>query len=260
MESSKPNVESMLDTHQELPKIFREKPIYIATFLGGPLAAGYIMAHNFKIFGEPAKAKMAWLISILVSILLLWMVMKMPTSVKIPNQLIPLIYTGIAYGLVYYYQGRNIETHLKKGGKYFSGWRVAGVTSISLVILCALIFSGLYFTDVTLNSSCKAYGLTENKIYYKSSNITVAELDKIAKTLEDVGEFTNDKSIDIYVKKGVGNYAITYTLMGKASEDPEIIKYFESERNKIQKEFPSDHIIIQFSSEGKLDDVVKILN
>ncbi|HET6992592.1 MAG TPA: hypothetical protein VFJ43_14760, partial [Bacteroidia bacterium] len=92
METTKTDIESITNAQQELPKIFRVKAIYGATFLGGPLAAGYIMAHNYKIFGEPGKAKLSMAIAILSTLLLFLFVFNLPSSVKIPNQIIPLFY------------------------------------------------------------------------------------------------------------------------------------------------------------------------
>ncbi|HEX5552072.1 MAG TPA: hypothetical protein VFX43_02405 [Chitinophagaceae bacterium] len=38
-------------------KIYINKAIYVATYLGGPLVAGYLISSNFKVFNEPGKAK-----------------------------------------------------------------------------------------------------------------------------------------------------------------------------------------------------------
>ena len=38
-------------------KIYKNRAIEIATFLGGPLVAGYLIAENFKAFNEPDKSK-----------------------------------------------------------------------------------------------------------------------------------------------------------------------------------------------------------
>ena len=37
-------------------KLYNERAILIATFLGGPLAGGFLLAQNFNAFNEPGKA------------------------------------------------------------------------------------------------------------------------------------------------------------------------------------------------------------
>jgi hypothetical protein len=46
-------------------KLYKENAIVGATFLGGPLVAGYLAAENFKQLEQPAKARTAWIIAIL---------------------------------------------------------------------------------------------------------------------------------------------------------------------------------------------------
>jgi len=50
--------EQTLDNQILVGKIYKAKEIYVGTFLGGPLVAGYTIAENFKIFGEIDKAKL----------------------------------------------------------------------------------------------------------------------------------------------------------------------------------------------------------
>jgi len=41
-------------------KVYRDKTIYVGTFLGGPLVAGYLIAQNFKTFNEQDNIKKTW--------------------------------------------------------------------------------------------------------------------------------------------------------------------------------------------------------
>lgn len=50
-------MEQILDIQTSTQKIYRDKAIWVGTFLGGPLAAGYLIAENFKAFNDPAKVK-----------------------------------------------------------------------------------------------------------------------------------------------------------------------------------------------------------
>ncbi|MGB3453203.1 MAG: hypothetical protein WBA59_05210 [Moheibacter sp.] len=49
-------------------KIYKDKAIWVGTFLGGPLVAGYYIAENFKAFNDSKKAKKTWFFAILSTI------------------------------------------------------------------------------------------------------------------------------------------------------------------------------------------------
>ena len=49
-------------------KIYKDPALLLGAFFGGPLAAGYMIAGNFKAFGRPDKAKKTWLFTILATI------------------------------------------------------------------------------------------------------------------------------------------------------------------------------------------------
>ncbi len=41
-------------------RVYKTNMIYLGSWLGGPLVAGYLIAENFKAFGEFSKAKKTW--------------------------------------------------------------------------------------------------------------------------------------------------------------------------------------------------------
>lgn len=62
------NMEQTLEIQNGSKKIYKDKAIWVGTFLGGPLVAGYFIAENFKVFGEYGKAKKTWIYAILTTI------------------------------------------------------------------------------------------------------------------------------------------------------------------------------------------------
>ena len=101
-------------------KLYKDRSIYIGTFLGGPLVAGYLASENFKQLGQPGKVQVSWAIGICATVLLFGAVFLIPGIEKVPNVIIPLVYTGIAQLLVQRFQGAAIKTHLETGGQAFS--------------------------------------------------------------------------------------------------------------------------------------------
>jgi hypothetical protein len=243
----------------DLPKIFREQAIMRGTFLGGPLAAGYLIAHNFKVFGEKDKVRNTWIISILATVLIFYIILHLAASVKIPNQVIPFLYSGIAYGLVAYYQSKNIESHLKERGQYYNGWRVAGTSIIALLITCAGVFSCVYFTDPTFTASRKEYGITKNQILYKKADITDQELDKMADSFKAAGLFGDELTVSVLIEKKNSDYTISIPLQKDAWNDPNTVNGFQALREGVQANFPNGHIRINLTSTD-IGDVKKTLD
>jgi len=121
------------------PKLYKDRTIYIGTLLGGPLVAGYLVAENFKVFGEQDKIKITWAISIVATIVIFSAIFLIPDVDKIPRFIIPLAYSAIAQSLVKKYQGAIIQQHLDKGAKAYSGWRAAWIGLVGAIILMALL-------------------------------------------------------------------------------------------------------------------------
>jgi hypothetical protein len=128
-------------------KLYRDKSVYTSTFLGGPLAAGYLAAHNYKHLGQQRKVKTAWLIAILSTIVIFGGALLIPQVENIPKYIIPLIYTGIAQYLVNRFQGNEIRNHIENGGQTYSFGRallvglIGLITTLVIVLLTVLLFS-----------------------------------------------------------------------------------------------------------------------
>jgi hypothetical protein len=51
------NTELKLENKTEKIKLYSSKAISGATFLGGPLAAGYLIGENFKAINKPTEGR-----------------------------------------------------------------------------------------------------------------------------------------------------------------------------------------------------------
>lgn len=129
------------DNETTAQKIYKEKAIWVGTFLGGPLVAGYLISENFKVFDQHERARKVWIYSIITTAIVFGGVFLIPNNVKIPSQIIPLIYTFIAYQFVQIYQKAKITTHINAGGQIYSWWRTIGVALIGLLITVIIVFS-----------------------------------------------------------------------------------------------------------------------
>ena len=106
-----------------------------------------MIGENFKALNKPIEGRNSLIIGIVSTIVLFTGIFMFPESIidKVPNQLIPLIYTGIIWGIVEWKQGDILKLHKENGNSFFSGWRAAGIGLISLVIISIGIFGYVFF-------------------------------------------------------------------------------------------------------------------
>ncbi|CAM1345215.1 hypothetical protein [Tenacibaculum amylolyticum] len=129
-------------------KLYSSKAISGATILGGPLAAGYLISQNFKALNKPNEGHKSLIIGIIATIVLFGGIFMIPEKIvtKIPNQLLPLIYTGITWTIVEWKQGDILKIHKENGNSFFSGWKAAGIGVISLLIIGVVVFGYAYLS------------------------------------------------------------------------------------------------------------------
>lgn len=125
----------------ENKKLYSQKAIGIATFFGGPMAAGYLVKKNYESFGQESHAKKAFFIGIISTLLLFAGVFSIPEHIidKIPNAIIPAIYTGIIYLIVEKLQGQNLKEHLESGNLFHSTWKAVGIGIVNMIIILLII-------------------------------------------------------------------------------------------------------------------------
>jgi hypothetical protein len=126
-------------------KLYKDRAIYVGTFFGGPLVAGYLAAENFKQLGQQEKVKIAWSIAIVATVVIFGGIFLIPELEKIPRMIIPLIYTALAQFLVQKYQGTAIKEHIENGGQTYSVWRAVWIGLVGFAVLMAIIFAVLVF-------------------------------------------------------------------------------------------------------------------
>lgn len=201
----------LIETNPTNIKLYSPGAIAGATFLGGPLAAGYLIGENFKALNNPKDGRISLIIGIIATIVIFVVLYMIPENVfrKVPGQLIPIIYTGIIWGIVEWKQGDILKAHKKNNNPFFSGWRAAGVGLISLLIIGIGIFGYVFLsTDEELNSKYDAeiaqFTQNENEtlVFYdnlgvKSDRGLVLELNKnILKWKENIKILNRARSIE----------------------------------------------------------------
>jgi hypothetical protein len=246
--------------------VFTTKNIWTGTMLGGPIAGGYYLYKNFKIFGNTKKAILSIIISIAFTILLLSLIKFIPANV--PNLLIPVIYTVIFYIIAKIFQEDAIIEYLEKE-QIKAGW---GKT-ILVAIICVIITIGLYFIsfvpmfikysrvknitnnishvpELDNNTMNKEYGI--QKIYY-NKELEEADIDKTAQILIDTGIFNDKIVVFVYINNENSIFTIYFN---KNLLVPGITDVYD----KIRNEFPDKKIKIKFFDKTLNDSGAEIYN
>jgi hypothetical protein len=239
-------------------KIYNGNAVWLGTFIGGPLVAGYLIAENYKVFNEPGKAKKAWVYAILATIAIFGGLFLLPDSTKIPNTIIPLFYTAITWSIVQYYQATQINAHIDAGGLIYKRSRAFVVGLIGAVIIAVPFIGLLYLTDPALSATTKTYGNIHNEILFNSTTISENEINQIADGLTKQSFFDETQRKSIFVKKDKEKYILMICLIDSSWEKTEVVGYFNQLRWDMQTLFPNNKITIELCSD--LRTVKKQLN
>ena len=191
----------------EAMKYYSQRAISIATYFGGPLAAGILIRKNYLNLDDQVKAKNALILGIIATIGLLIAIFSIPTETidKIPNVVIPAIYTIIIYFIVEKVQGKQLNEHKAIDGQFYSAWKAAGIGALcSLVFLVAILG---YVFSVPEEFDSTAY---DNKIAEFTENEEEAFqlFDMLGKSdIQSVVEFIDET--------GIPNWKKNITLLNK---------------------------------------------
>lgn len=251
-------MEQILDIQSPPQKIYKDRAIWVGTFLGGPLAAGYLIAENFTAFDEREKATRTWIYAIISTIVIFGSLFLIPEIEKIPNQVFPLAYTAIAYYLVQRFQGEKITSHVNAGGPCHSWWRTLSVSIIALAITVIPVMGFVMYSESSADASLTArtYGVMKHEIIFDASNISENEVDKLAEGLVSTAFFDDQVTKYVYAEKVDEQYDLSISVLNGIAGDEEALAPFRELRAELQTLFPEHKVIFSLVVDD-LDNVVK---
>ncbi len=226
-------------------KVYKDREIWAATLLGGVLAAGYMVAANYKTFGETDKARKTWLVSGAATAFLFYISFFAPYIDRLPNSAFAFIWASIVFVVVRIYQGEKIASHIRAGGQIQSWWKTIGVSLVGLAITVAAFVGVSYAIDAVKNANLttKTYGTLKHDIAFDKNNISEAEADKLAEGFRQTGFFDDKIQKSVDAKKIGDNYEITVYCGDAIRNNSEAVGYFRDLRSEMQKLFPDNKII-----------------
>ena len=166
--------------------LYSQRSIGITTFIGGPLAAAYLIRANYLQLNEPDKGKQVLIYGVIVTFILLGGIFLIPENIidKIPGFIIPAVYTGFILLYLERIQGTLLAQHKNLGNAFQSGWKAAGIGFISLLIISIAIIAFIF-----LSPSGKA------SITYDENIALFSENEEQTLSFYDHIESKNDKQL-----------------------------------------------------------------
>jgi hypothetical protein len=254
-------MEQTSNNQKPIQKIYKDRAIWAGTFLGGPLASGYLIAENFKAFNEKDKAKKTWIYAIVATVIIFGGIFLLQDRIeKIPKQIIPIIYTAIAYYIVQHFQGKNIATHINSGGQFYSWWRTITIGITGLIITTIPILGFALISDMATNASLttNTYGILKHEISFDKNNISEKEIDKIADGFILTTFFDEEVPKYVYAEKVKDNYELSISVVKGTEKDKQSLEPFIQLRDDLQTLFPNNKIIFNLTVDY-IDNIVKRL-
>ncbi|MFO7722578.1 MAG: hypothetical protein R6V49_05065 [Bacteroidales bacterium] len=130
-------------------KLYTLKAITIATFFGGPLAAGILFRHNLAALDRKKAALNALFTGIMVTIALYLLIFSLPEHIMdaVPGYLLPALYTPLIFWIASRMMKDKLDEHTSNQGLFFSAWRAAGIGLICLVVIAAGLVGYAYVDE-----------------------------------------------------------------------------------------------------------------
>lgn len=237
--------ETTINHQSRTEKVYKDREIWVGTLLGGTLTAGYMVAENYKAFGETGKVRKTWFITIATTAILFLVLFFAPYVDRLPNHLFSLVCAGIIIVLAQLFQGEKINAHIRAGGRIQSWWKTLGVGFIGLAVTLIPILGIAMIEGFTANANVttKTYGTLKHEILFERDNITEAEVNKIGNGFTQTNFFDKEKQKFVDVKKVSNSYEIALYCNDSIKTDTESNVYFNNLRNDMQKLFPDNKII-----------------
>jgi hypothetical protein len=119
-------------------QLYSPNQIAIGAFLGTPLAAGWLAAHNYRAMRQPREAGRVLGLGIIATIVVMAIAYYLPDSV--PSVVFPIAYCVAIYQAADSKFKAVVAAHRTAGGTMRSSWRVVGIGLLCALIVVAVMF------------------------------------------------------------------------------------------------------------------------
>ena len=122
--------------------LYSPRQMYLAAFLGTPIAAAWFMRRNFKTLGNESRAEnMLWL-GVVATVAVFSIGTLLPSG--IPNMVVPIAYSYAIYQYASFLFKAEYDKHINAGGRKGSTWTVVGVSLLIAIIFIAVVIAVVF--------------------------------------------------------------------------------------------------------------------
>lgn len=207
-------------------RLFTPDEVGIATFLGSPLAGGFLMMQNLKRLGRPSLAP-------------LWMGL-LGTLLSIVVGLLVPYGGGLGLALVFVMrhlaqtqQGPTVLRHRELGGRYESPWTAAVVGLVSFLMVFSVAFVGAMAYD-TLNTASLRVSDLEEVRYERRLGEPKAQA--LADFLKKIEFFDGQGGATVALRQEKDGFVVGFVVRQGIWDQPDMIEAFTSIKSDMARE------------------------
>lgn len=222
-------------------KYFSIRAISIATYLGGPLAGGILMSLNFQRFEQKDKAFWTLISSFLATVVLFWMMLQVPEEIieKIPNFLLPLLYTPVVASLADKWQKAKIQELEAEEAAKEPWWKSAGIGVLGTILTFAVAFQ-LAAAEPPFKGEKHLYGKLQHEIYYQGNTISKDLLNRFGAELEGIGYFSDEFVEAAHIEEWETRYIFSIYVDEAHWDNPAILDELSELKKRLELTVPKE--------------------
>lgn len=218
-------------------KLYSPDQVAVATFLGSPMAGGFLMWQNARRLGKPAL--MPLVLGLLASGLSL-----------VVAFLVTKIVSGFALAFVFLNrqfaestQGSAVRQHQARGGKLASGWSAAGVGLLSALVLLSVGAVSFVASDLVLTRTLEVRPHQEIKYQL---GVTEDQASDLGSYLTQVGFFDGEHESTVCLRREGKTWVVGFVLKDGYWDKPDCVKIFQDSKPEIsEKAFHGEPVQIE---------------
>jgi len=197
--------------------------VVVAAFLGAPVAAGIIMAINYRRIGRKSAARNVAVFGVIATAALLAILFAIPddTLDRIPNPVFIALQLALVYMFAKSLQHGLIQKHIANGGTIASVWPSVGIGALCLPVVLGAFIGAAFLLEPSFGTVVE-FG--NDEIYY-SGEATEDDARKLARVLKEV-EFFGSTGASVQLHASSGQYTISFALEENAWRDIQTVEAF----------------------------------
>ena len=122
--------------------MFSPAQIAVASLIGSPLPAFYLLSQNYRVAQQPKNARFMLIVGAIVTALLITVGFFLPNNA--PHSPLAIIAAVCVHQIAKMAQGALLTNHVAGGGRMSSWWVVVGLGCLGMLLVLAVVL-GLVF-------------------------------------------------------------------------------------------------------------------